>query len=1252
LRAEVTLRTQKTLEQAELGVVDNVNDAVINYRVVCDYYRRPKVAKEIAINVVEFNSAFNDCAAVRTSNEWCPKWIALITHVISLVLGGALLIQEAIPLKLGTFLALLHMIKSSGENYKDLYKTFLSMSDAYLPMWRIVRFLNQPEDVPKRKAANRKRRKRGEEERTKVREAMSKEELKKGIPVVDLLPIRIDDLSFQFDNAEKHVLDSITAELKQGTIVTIIGAPASGKGVFLEVLGSVYQYEVGDIFVPPHLRVLHVSRHPMVLNGSVADNIFFGVSPDGIKGLDRAQIQRGLKICKRLKFPKRLMELINASLEAGESKKDEDNSALQLSGMLSRSDRKLIHLARALIYNPEVLVIHTPGMYFDDEHRRLVVEMLSDYVRNRGVEMDEKKKMERRMRTCIFTSDDRSHIGMADQILLCENGTLNSMTEGKARRTLNTFQGMDMPRSSNQDMNGETVILEAPTDAESKLPIMQYSIAIYYAEKDEGNMKIDICKLGDPYAKCSVSYKTDPSPYEGVKFKHVEGRLTFEPGQPTLSIFVPIIDTHGFDSSREFSLSLSDPDGCTLGLYLKNCRVKIVERSMFPTAKFGSVKDPISQEEASDTKMAQMRRKVSFGMLREVSTFLLAHAPNAKKLVLLHQLENAYTVWIVHVMQSLVDYLEGLEPGPNPWATMTFYGLCFILPCPVLHYFDFQKNYWGVAGSARSVLMENLMSKYLNYEEHLRSAFSPAQFIHCVIQDVPELVKSGFMGMFTLFNHCGIFVMLSAYAIFLFSQSDDAVYIIYVMVANTVCYLSIMGIFLIFMGETTGTKQKLQEEMESALINHVGDCVTHYRVIADYYRRPMVASKIAKAIDVYNRAVISVGQTRTNSEWVPKWIAAFISANLIYQGGNLVANRQLGVGTYFALLRITVITGDAFTEAYKAYLVMYDAFLPMWRIRRFINTPTDLAKRKAANRIRRKRGEEMRTATREMMKKEDLQKGVPVVDLLPIRLEDVGFKFGQDDYLFRHISRDIKQGTLVGVMGPPASGKGTFLELLGGVHEQQDGSIFVPPHLRVLHVSRHSQVLKGSIAENLFFGIIGPGQGVEDLDESMLKRGWKICERLKFPKRLMNLAMQMPIKKRNSQMNMHTRTTTAVQSKSLYGALSRSDSKLIHLARALIYNPEVLIVHTPGMYFDKESKTTIISLLMEFVRMRGVEMDPATRLRRRPRTCIFSTYDMGDIMYADEMLQCQNGTLVHQMNLLAQLTRSDVEHLAQKKPRY
>jgi ABC-type multidrug transport system fused ATPase/permease subunit len=402
----------------------------------------------------------------------------------------------------------------------------------------------------------------------------------------------------------------------------------------------------------------------------------------------------------------------------------------------------------------------------------------------------------------------------------------------------------------------------------------------------------------------------------------------------------------------------------------------------------------------------------------------------------------------------------------------------------------------------------------------------------------------------------------------------------------------------------------------------------------------MVAKRIEEPIQAYNEAVGNVSSVRLNSEWVPRWISASIFSFLILYGGGRVANEQLRIGTYLALLRLTSITGDSFTEAYKSYLIMFDVFLPMWRIRRFINIATDLGKRKAANRIRRKRGEEMRTTVRQLLTKEDLQKGVPVVDLLPIMLEDVAFRFTDGDpYLFQGVHRTIRQGRLVGIMGQPATGMGTFLELLGGVHEQDVGNIFVPPHLRVLHVSRTPIVLQGTLADNIFFGVTGMGQ-VKDLDPSVHDRGVKICERLGFPKRLMKMLQEANVDISAS------RRLSSVRKGHRHGALSRSDKKLIHLARGLIYNPEVLIVHTPGMYFDKESRARVMTLLSEFVERRGVEMDDATRLRRRPRTCIFSTYDYADCYFADETLQFRNNTLVDEMELVAAMTKSDIGDLA------
>ena len=47
------------------------------------------------------------------------------------------------------------------------------------------------------------------------------------------------------------------------------------------------------------------------------------------------------------------------------------------------------------------------------------------------------------------------------------------------------------------------------------------------------------------------------------------------------------------------------------------------------------------------------------------------------------------------------------------------------------------------------------------------------------------------------------------------------------------------------------------------------------------------------------------------------------------------------------------------------------------------------------------------------------------------------------------VSVQAQQGQLVAVTGPHGSGKATLLRLLGHVVFPQDGSIFIPSHLRV-----------------------------------------------------------------------------------------------------------------------------------------------------------------------------------------------------------
>ena len=236
---------------------------------------------------------------------------------------------------------------------------------------------------------------------------------------------------------------------------------------------------------------------------------------------------------------------------------------------------------------------------------------------------------------------------------------------------------------------------------------------------------------------------------------------------------------------------------------------------------------------------------------------------------------NFYVLIAVNVMRTIEDYLNAggftcgigcVIPDDNPFQTMATYAIFLVIPYPFLHLFDYQKNFWGIAGGARRVLMENLMSKFLNYQESMRSEFSDSQFIHCM-HDVPELVDSGYMRMFVLLNSVLMILMIVLYLTYLGVRlGQDIIFI--TLLINSISYSTILLIYLKLRQRTTRDAQAKQEEKEITLVDQFGECVTNYRLIGDYYRRPMVAKRIVDSIEAYNKAVGNVRSVRMNSEWV------------------------------------------------------------------------------------------------------------------------------------------------------------------------------------------------------------------------------------------------------------------------------------------------------------------------------------------------------------------------------------------------
>ena len=263
--------------------------------------------------------------------------------------------------------------------------------------------------------------------------------------------------------ATKPVFTGTNVDIPQGSMICVCGPRGIGKNTFLQLLGQVLVPDEGVIFVPPHLRVLYVPSEVYFIKEDIVANIFFGSKelqwkvddeesgsgsgkwkgkceslrrgkwkwkPESgsasVKGLTDSEWRRALRICERLGFPDRLMKYLSWDRTAGVSQQEEQRQLMSNNAFaFTRSDRALLQIARALICNPEVLVIQNPTLPLDRELRKLCWKALRAFVDERGIEMPIESRHKRRPRTCICSTSNIEGLNIADKLLLCADQTLH-----------------------------------------------------------------------------------------------------------------------------------------------------------------------------------------------------------------------------------------------------------------------------------------------------------------------------------------------------------------------------------------------------------------------------------------------------------------------------------------------------------------------------------------------------------------------------------------------------------------------------------------------------------------------------------------------------------------------------------------------------------------------------------------------------------------------------------------------------------
>lgn len=154
---------------------------------------------------------------------------------------------------------------------------------------------------------------------------------------------------------------------------------------------------------------------------TIFDNLTYGIKyptpQDKEKDKEKLEL-RCKKIMRRLGFHEVVLQ-----------KHLHEKNFLGTAGIkITRADRQLISIGRALVMNPEVIIAHKPTAILNETQADNVLDMFKEFVENRGVFMNpEEPLVKRRRRTLIYSAKSEKTAVIADMVFCAAGGRIKPL---------------------------------------------------------------------------------------------------------------------------------------------------------------------------------------------------------------------------------------------------------------------------------------------------------------------------------------------------------------------------------------------------------------------------------------------------------------------------------------------------------------------------------------------------------------------------------------------------------------------------------------------------------------------------------------------------------------------------------------------------------------------------------------------------------------------------------------------------------
>ncbi|GAG73915.1 unnamed protein product, partial [marine sediment metagenome] len=298
------------------------------------------------------------------------------TLAVALIIwyGGQKVIANL--LTLGTLVAFIQYIEKFFHPISDLSEKFGILQEAIAASERIFKLLDQKPSIV------------SPVEPVKVKEIKGN--------------IKFNKVWFAY-NDKNYVLKDISFKLETGQSVAFVGATGSGKTSIINLLNRFYDIQKGKIFLDDidikrfNLQYLRkhigiVMQDVFLFSGTILDNIRLGN-----KDISLERVIEASKYVNAHKFIEKLPDKYNYEVkERGQ--------------VLSVGQRQLIAFTRALVFNPEILlVLDEATSSIDSEIESLIQDALGKIMKNR---------------TTIVIAHRLSTIRNVDKIIVLSHGRI------------------------------------------------------------------------------------------------------------------------------------------------------------------------------------------------------------------------------------------------------------------------------------------------------------------------------------------------------------------------------------------------------------------------------------------------------------------------------------------------------------------------------------------------------------------------------------------------------------------------------------------------------------------------------------------------------------------------------------------------------------------------------------------------------------------------------------------------------------